>query len=680
MNLSKLKMWAAGLLVLGLVGCGGGGGASGTPLAGGITSTQAVADVQIKFSSRSIDNSGTQTNTATVTVVDSNGRGISGATVAFKVDNNGTYAIANAGASTTAADGTLVAVLTAGSDATVRSISLTATAGSVSKSASFDVVGSNIAAADVILTVPSSIQNSVANVVTVIATAVDANRNALPNIPLTLSVDNGATFLPSGSVTSSAGVVSGTLSIGSDQANRTITVTATSGSIKVKKQVSVVGSKLSPSGFTSTVAPGSTNRVTYVLLDNTGAKMVGYDVSVTASGIQNSTQVGKTNADGEFQYSYSVPAVADANATPPVTVPVSIILDAVAANAPSSETIVVSSGVIATVTDEIQSASVAASPSVVLINQVGASSLNKVEVRALFVGDKNQPIKNVRARFDLGNDPNNIKGTFGTSEVQYSDVNGIARTTYAPAARFSPLDGVVLRVCYDTHDFDANLCPKFTTTTLTVISDSLSVSIGTDRILIDGDLTYSQNFVVQVVDSAGQAKAGVKVSPSLDLVQYYKGSFVRGAAGWIQNVTASCENEDLNRNGVLEKVSSGSALPVLSEDVNQNGSLDPRKADVAISLLGSDTTDVNGIVKLKIQYARNIGGWLRYKILVAASGIAGTEGRASFTDDLGFSALAANKLDAIPPFILSPYGVQASPTVVITNAAGQSGKLCTNPN
>ena len=138
---------------------------------------------------------------------------------------------------------------------------------------------------------------------------------------------------------------------------------------------------------------------------------------------------------------------------------------------------------------------------------------------------------------------------------------------------------------------------------------------------------------------------------------------------------AQCDNEDLNRNGVLQVYSNGAV-----EDANSNGTLDPRKADVNISFVGSSTTDASGQVVLKITYPQSVGSWDIFKIQVAAGGVAGTEGRATYSGVLPVLATDVNNKDVEPAFRLSPYGIEASPMVATTNPLGQSGTLCTNPN
>ena len=70
------------------------------------------------------------------------------------------------------------------------------------------------------------------------------------------------------------------------------------------------------------------------------------------------------------------------------------------------------------------------------------------------------------------------------------------------------------------------------------------------------------------------------------------------------------------------------------------------------------------------------------RYLVAASGVAGTEGRTSYSGVLPVLADAVSDADSPPAFVRGPYGVLASPTVSRTNPGNtsQTGMLCTNPN
>jgi len=294
----------------------------------------------------------------------------------------------------------------------------------------------------------------------------------------------------------------------------------------------------------------------------------------------------------------------------------------------------------------------------------------------------------VRVRFDLAGDLNSIGGslTSGTNVV-YSDANGVATTAYVPGSRFSPTDGLTVRACWSENDFPAGTCPKSATATLTVVSEALSVSIGTDALIEVFGQSYVKRYVVQVVDSSGLAKAGVQISPSIDLLQYFKGAWEVEGTKWVQRVpldpsgtgqgagNGTCDNEDLNRNGVLQVFSNGAR-----EDANNTGFLEPRKADVAISFDGASSTNSDGQVVLKITYPQSIASWIEFNIQVAASGVAGTEGRTNYTGVLPVLADAVSDAKKAPAFAIGPYGVYASPTVATTTPEGQTGLLCTNPN
>jgi hypothetical protein len=371
--------------------------------------------------------------------------------------------------------------------------------------------------------------------------------------------------------------------------------------------------------------------------------MTNMPIAVSASGL---TAVnGVTDSAGSFTFTYVAPSTIG-----------NLDITATSGGVDSVQTIIVQSGSgsIPAVSIPITSASVTSNPSVISVNT--AASNNRAEVRALFIGAGNVRVPNVRVKFDLDGDVNAIGGTLSSANnVVFSDANGVATTSYLPGSLSSPTNGVTVRACYYNDDASAaaGACANATKTQLTVISEPLAVSIGTDNTIADGasGLTYVKRFVVLVVDSSGQAKSGVQITPSIDLTNYYKGFYVVPGA-WTNdpNVggyrSAACANEDANKNGVLEA----------GEDINGNGQLDPRKSDVAISLIGGGTTDSSGVATLQIQYPKSVATWINFKILVSASGVLGTEGRASFS---GILPAAASEFSSQsdPSFKFSPYGV-----------------------
>jgi hypothetical protein len=483
----------------------------------------------------------------------------------------------------------------------------------------------------------ASIQNTGVATVKATATATTTSGQALSGIPVSFAVDNGATFTQSTPTTIADGTSVATVAIGANPSNRIITITATSGSLTATGLFAVTGATLTGTRVPAVVLPSSTNnRVDFRLVDANGKAMVGQAISVAAGSL--GTTAGTTGVNGDYSYVYTAPATVG-----------NLDVVATAGGVSNTQSVVVqsSAGSIPPVTVNILSASVSANPSVVSTNTAATS--NRTELRALFVAALNAPIANVRVRFDLNGDPTSVGGTFSTgTNTVYSDASGVATSAYVPGIKSSPTNGVTIRACYDKVDFAATACPNQTTATITVVSDPLSVTIGSnDKVVIGpNDLTYIRKFVVLVVDASGKAKANVDVIPSIDIDRYWKG-FYDTPGAWTQHANAGgCANEDINRNGVLEG----------AEDINHSGAIEPRKSDVAVSIAGTGKTDDTGSATVQIEYPQNVATWARVKILVSATGVSGTEGRASWTEVLPGPASAFTQTSA-PAFIDSPYGV-----------------------
>jgi hypothetical protein len=523
-----------------------------------------------------------------------------------------------------------------------------------------------------------SIGNSGSETLTATATATNANNQTVSGAEVVLSVDSSAQIAVDGSTTDNNGRLSGSVGIGNDRSNRTVTVTATAnnGALIATKTFQVVGAKLSGTLLPAVLTPGQAGVVKYRLVDASTNPMA--DVQIVVTGPGGVETVGTTGSNGDYDYAYTAPTTTG-----------DLTLTAAAGGDQLELTALVQSGGSSTIppvdsiANTIRSASVSASPSVVAVNTTATN--NQAQLRALFLTNANTPVKNIRVRFDLAGDANSIGGSFSTGDsLLYSDANGVATASYIPGTRASPTDGVTVRACWDYVDFAAGACPNSATATLTVVADPVSVSIGTNNLLQIGSsgLTYVKRYVVQVVDSSGVAKPDVLVTPSIDLRQYFKGFWTVQGDSWTQTVNASCDNEDLNRNNTNEIYSNG-----VVEDANGSfnltpgrPALEPRKADVAISFDGPSRTDTSGEVVIKVEYPQDLASWVSFNILVTASGVSATEGRANYAGILPVLAAAVSDKTVPPAFVLSPYGVQSSPVIPVTNPQGQSGLLCTNPN
>ncbi len=499
-------------------------------------------------------------------------------------------------------------------------------------------------AADLIVDASGTqLSNTTSSKIDFTVTAVDASRVVVAGATVAMSADNDGVVTQAASSTDSTGKVTGSLGIGGNRANRLITVTFTAGTVSKTATVQVTGTKITATLVPAVVAPSTAAAVQYRVVDQAGNPMVGQAVAVSAPGMTPPSATGTTGANGDYNFNYTAGATAG-----------SFKIATTIAGLTDEQTVTVqSSGTVGAVTVTIASSSVSANPSVVGVNGAGSTS-NRSEIRALFLAANNAPVKNVRVRFDLAGDTNGIGGTFSTgSTTLYSDDNGIVTTAYIPGARFSPINGVTVRACFGTTDSDPNLlnCVTSASVRMTVISDPLGVSIGTNASIIVGELTYTKQFLISVADSAGNAKADVSLSVSLDLPQFRKGFYVFSGDQWVKSGgdKAVCLNEDVNRNGVLEA----------GEDTNGNARLDPGRSDVIVRLL-SPRTAADGTAVVEITYAKSFATWVDAWITVAASGVAGTEGRATYVlAPTPASAADIKNKDVPPAFITSPYGIAA---------------------
>ncbi|MBL8361143.1 MAG: Ig-like domain-containing protein [Rubrivivax sp.] len=643
--------------------------------------TADASDLVLTLGAVSIANNGSQTVTATATALDAKRNVLAGVGIELTVDANATIA---PNAKTTDSSGTVRGVIGIGSDRTNRTIKVTARSGALVRTANLPVTdgtGGTPVAADLSLTLsaPTLVNSGTAQIIAT-ATAVDANRNAVSGIPVTIVVDSSALAVVGSPTTNTSGVVTANVGIGADRSNRVVTVTAISGALTRSASFRVIGADLTAAYSPQVDTSSGGNRIEFKLVDFNSIAMVDQAITVSAPGLP--TVTGKTDVNGKFNYTYTAPSAAGALAFTAAAAGETEVV-AVIVQAPGG-------GSVPAATERPLAASVSTTPSVVSVNTVG-STLNQSELRALFLGADNKPIKNIRVRFDLAGNLSNTDGepTWLGGTFAYSDVSGVARGTFTAGQRSSPTNGVTIRACYDIVDFPSGTCPNAVTTTLTVASEALSVAIRTNEELRIGPtrLTYIKEFVVMVVDAAGQAKQDVVVTPSIDITAYYKGFYILTPERWVQQLTLAadenyrwdstvrawvkagltfgqCPNEDVNRNAVREAGTfvAGAAAPPVSgreEDLNWNGDLDPRKADIAIKMVGSNKTDANGLAVVQIEYGKDLGSWEDYLITVTAAGVSGSEARARYAGRLTVLASEVNNVNAAPAFVQSPYGTGA---------------------
>jgi hypothetical protein len=512
--------------------------------------------------------------------------------------------------------------------------------------------GTTTTAADLVVSVDkSSIQDTGSDTATITVTAVDSNRNVVASAPITITPNatSNAVVTPSGTATSSTGIVTGALTIGSDHSNRTINLVITSGSITKNLAVTVTGATLTANAVSGSA--GSTATIVYRLSDSAGTSLAAVPISVSGDGLPTVNDV--TDSSGNYTYSYTVPSSA------------SLVITATAGGVTTATTVTISATTTPAASGTPTAESIAANPNFVSVNSAG-STANQIQVRALFQDSNNVPISNVRVRFDLDGDLNSIGGTLTSgANYVYTDANGVATTSYVAGTRGSGSNALTIRACWSTTDFTAGTCPNATplTTTVTVTQGGVSVSKPfTDNIIgIDNTrLIYTLPFSVQVTDSVGNPQPGIKVSATSYLPRYYRGYWSSGTAivngvptvVYGPTVVNVCDNEDINHNNVLDA----------GEDANASGKLEPAAADVAIvpTSTGSDTTDQSGLAYFTMQYGQTLASWEDYYLTFTAV-VQGTEGSNWTAGNLPVpNSAITGAATATPPFAFSPYNLLPS--------------------
>lgn len=642
-----------------LSACGGGGGASGaagTPLLGTTPSgtSSALASLSVAPAPVTLPNDGTATATITVTALDASNVTLKGVPISFTADS-GTVSPSG---TVTDDKGELKATLGIGDNKTKRTITITASAGGVSKTATVSVVDSTSTApvaTEITLGLDKlTINNTTTDTVTATVTAKGEGGRIVVGAPISLELVEGASYVPSGNVTDANGVVTAAIRLDPDKrTNRTVTVKATSGALSKTATFQVTGSRITVIGFTGSVATGGAGSVTYRVADVNNSPMAGVPVSVSAAGLAAGT--GATDVNGQFIYNFTAPATAG-----------NLNITATAAGVSSQQSIVVGSASIPPASIAVVSDSITATPDVLRVNTDTTNNLSQIKV--LLLGANNVPVPNVRVRFDFnGNATPNGSLSSGNSLV-YSDTRGIAVTNYRSGTVASPTNGVVVRACWSNTDFAVGDCPNAKTVPLTVVEEGLAVTIGTNEVVQEGSssLTYVKRFVVQVANAAGGPVGSQQVTPKVDLVSYYKGDYRWNGSTWIagrgafqtgnasrQLPVLSCANEDANRNGALES----------GEDLNGNGTLEPRKSDVTVSMEGgTDKTNASGQVVLLIEYPKSHASWVGIDISASADV---RSPPALWSGILPADAAALKRETPPPAFVVSPYKVGNSSSCAV---------------
>ncbi len=652
---SKFKFVVLSMLMFLLTACGGGGGSPGASsntsatVPGQDTATVSVTDFLVATNKNTLDGSGLDKVELTVTALNVSRNVVAGASVQVAVGSGAVFT--SASGTSTAADGTFKGDIRLADDRTTRTLAVSVRINGIAKTAAIQVVGTGtssispstatLSVTDIILsTNKNNISNSGLDTVVLTVTALNSTRNIVPDAAVNVTIGQSAAFgASSGNTTGADGAYRGNITIGSDKSNREVFVTALINNISRTTSIQVVGSKIVLATLPSSPSPGQIGTITAVVTDFASNPIPG--VAITFSGtlpVQTGAPI-VTGLLGIATSTFRAPAVPGLY---------TVTARGVGVSSSEFQVRVFDSVVPIAVIPVGASPSLAATPNVLAVNTPG-STANQSTLRLNFLDSLNNPIQNVRVRFeDLTTGLPALGASISTgTQTVYTDVTGQARAQYIAGQNASSTNGVFVRACYSPVDFISVAdCPNAVTVFLTVAGQALAVSIGDDNLIGSAGGIYTKRFVISVADAAGKPIVNAPVDISVDLVQYRKSrdwapySFpiqtspaepsIYSYTTTIGGVTTTlagywCLNEDSNRNGIVD---AGENIDA-SLDVNGQPTLEPRKSDLLISydIPTITSTNSNGFLAVKVEYSQRFGGWLYYRIRVTTS-VLGSQGQA----------------------------------------------------
>jgi Bacterial Ig-like domain (group 1) len=574
--------------------------------------------------------SGASPVTLTAIVLDSNRQAISGQTVAFSPGTDPSAFINNVSASGVSdANGIVTAQLNLGSSKTNRTIDVKATTGTVSATNSVDVTGTAINV--------SGNSSLAFNASTTLTFSVkDSAGNAIPGATVTVSSATGNTLVlnPATGVTDAAGQITAVVTAG-QPGNDTISASASGAS--TTQALTISPDSFSFASLANTDIPLGTAQAVSINWTKNGVAQAGQAVSFSISRGTVTGNPATTNASGSASVT-----VSSANTAGPA------IITAAGPGGTPAATLNVTF-----VSTSATSATAQAVPGVVAFTSGSAAQTNNSSTISVVVRDaSNNLVKNAAVTFGITSDPS---GGHLTSSNGITDVSGSTSVTYVAGGTSSPANGVKILATVTAVNGVALGAPVTATTALTVAGQASLVRLGTDNLVGGTAPSNTKTYIATVTDTAGNPVVGATVRFSLLPGQFRKGYFAIDTVNsvWVQVVKATCPNEDVNFNGIIDA----------GEDINGNGRLDPGGVATVNS---TGTTDQNGNATATVTYAKNYSFWAEM-ILQAQTGVVGNDPPTTATFFLPGLASDYQSVNVAPPGQVSPYGIGNSTSCADTN-------------
>jgi len=523
----------------------------------------------------------------------------------------------------TAADGTARAILTSQNDASNRTVTITAGAGSLTQTVEITIAGTEVTingASSVIL------NDSVDYTIRV----QDSDGTSILNQDVVLSAVNGT--LSSTTVNTGANgqaTVSYTASTSGED-----TITAAALNAETSFTVQVQQDEFNFVNLPTEEVPlGQTQTITVQWRqDNT--PVVGQNVTFSASrGVIAGNATVVTDAEGQASIDISANNAGISSIT-------------ASASDGSGNVLVSALTQIEFIATTPHTLIADASPDI--IGPDGQTSTISAVVRNV---DGNL-VKNSVVNFSVSD----VSTGFVSPSQATTDSKGIATTVFTSGSVSTQDAVVVTAFVADDPAIDDEVV-------LTVGARAFDISLGTGNELEEATSTsYLKRFGVFVSDSAGQPVSGVNLTASVAPVKYVNGGEYRtgfwvfddDASQWVAIVNQNCETEDVNDNGILDTTPR-------DEDTNEDGMLTPGLIGTIAFANGAAVTDENGYAELEYRYPRSYAIW--YDAVISVFGQStGSEASAKMRYTLSISADDVTDEGASPP--ANPFGVTDQCTLV----------------
>lgn len=549
-------------------------------------------------------------------VKDINNNFIEGAVVQFSADSGGIEQINT----TTGTDGVATARLSTQSDPTNRIIVVTASTGELSDSVNVNVIGTNLQ-----ITGPSNLAQGAVDTFTLVLN--NANGQGIDGRSIDVTSSLGNTLSAQTLTTDSSGqaqfdytAVNG----GTD------TVTASALGETISSVVQIADDSfafVSPAGDTE-INLNTSQNVTLRWSQN-NAPVVGQSVSFAATRGSVTPSSVVTNASGEANVSITASNAGQST---------------ISANTTNGPTATLSVEFVATTPDTIE---VQASPFTIAPNSQSA-------ITAVVRDANDNLVKNIVVEFDV--DDTTSGGLSVASAI--TDSQGRAQTFYSSSSQTSSVDGITITARVPQTSIED-------TVNLTVAGREVFFTFGTGNDLFEPNpAQYRVPYVVQVTDADGAPVTGVNLIMSVVSDKYVKGYWCPddNDGAWFPVVAARCDDEDFNRNGILDP----------GEDVNGNGSIDAGNVATIAPADGATeiVTDSAGFAFIDIFYPQDRGRWLEVELEARAS-VQGSESSERQVFLLNVAASDTENIEEAPPGLLVvPENLDASGCLAYTNNIG----------